>query len=114
MGEKSWEDLPIIVVGRLTDTIEEDYVGWNTDLYDYFVNHPEFFISGLPICFHVCTQQKSIKDALKSGFIKNDFLCSGKSNCLMDPILRIMNDKHLVFKAYALSQAKNTFTVCNG
>ena len=100
LSEKKWQDLPLIIVGSLTD--KEDNEDWNLDLYEFFVNHPEFFISGLPICFHVCTSEKSIRETLKKGIIKSEFLCSGIENnhCFMNSILKVMKGKNLIFKAY--------------
>lgn len=100
LSDNNWQDLPIIIVGSLTE--KEDNQDWNLDLYEFFVNHPEFFISGLPICFHVCTSEKSIRDSLKRGIIESNFLCSGieNSHCFMNSILKIMKGKNLTFKAY--------------
>ena len=109
LAEGKWEELPIIIVGRLTDT--EENKDWNSDLYEFFVNHPEFFISGLPICFHVCTNEEVIRHALRKGFIPKNFFCSMKTSCLMKPIINALNGKALVFEAYRIKQPPGRLSV---
>jgi hypothetical protein len=80
--------LPIVLAGTMVEPDDEGAPGsWFQDFYDYAADKKYIFIEDKR--FHICTQARSARHAIRRGLIPADFECSAANrSCPMRRILR--------------------------
>lgn len=84
-----------VVCARFVES-SQDVDPPTVDLYEYLVNHEVFLVDGPKA--HICTAERTARDALRRGRLPADFRCPrGSSACPMRRLLGHVPGRDVVF-----------------